>query len=1486
VQEEFKEKEGFIKLRSSNQLTRTFTIDLSGYDFVDFRLLFRRLTPDTFTERTSAPVGWKARPRTGEKRKIASGSLAAQLGIISLRYSEQLSYPLSAYMATRISTDSAIGNNIPKRKYLMRGLKVKVPTNYITREENFTRGRNAIASYNRDSSTGLVSPQATTLNASWTYVSRQEAGVPNSYSLPAVARREGSSYVYRLGFYQSTNNITFNGLQPYVFKIEFLKIISEANYDNGNVDYSFSNPASYRLDIVIADELGITTDTIKSITLKTTSDDPLGLAQKITLTDYSIATSASGAPDNYSRLDIPLGDYKLYPIYNSSTQYQTGDIVRTQPDNVYRAVAPSQGESVTDTAYFTELDITFNYTAQQIFELGENGRVDIELEIDESRQDLISLITTPSVLWDGTFRGDKKLYPPGDLNSKLVYTNNPAWIYLDILTNKDYGLGDFVSIDDIDIFELYKVAQYCDELVPDGLGGLEPRFTCNTYIRKNQEAHRLLKDIASCFRGFSVWQNGSITAVQDRPKHPVYLFTQANVIDGTFNYSSTGQKDRINSVQVTWNNPSRFYEQDVVIVDNAEDIIAQNRVVSRNIVGFGCTSEAQAKRIANWTLNTDLLETESVSFSTGIIASSLKVGDVISIQDQESGLVVQYAGRFVGKEDLTLTTPFILDREITLKREKNYVLNIAVPIAAYILAQDSAVINGISYTRGQKVRTYSNGDPLYLTPRSDYTDTDLGTISNTFTDDSGKVVALQTALDTSISKYEIRNKFSEDSLTTNEIFIVKSIDTDEGNLVREDPANLFYADLVWAITPTDSLDKDTPTKEFRILAIEEEEPTQIYKITASDYSQAKFDLSERGITTYQQPSPLDLVVPIPQDLQVSYGTTASGENEAILKWELPSFNENDDIVSGFKILVEPSTGSNQAYSIDITGRNSTSYLFSGFDTSLIIRVRAKGRTLQEGEEPKLSVPSQPITVLPNISGGQNLEIFATPGSGGVLDSPVNFNSSTGMLTLLNSSFTFVSGTGAELRVTDAARTDATRQVDFSSMPLNSTAVWLHDTLQGDESTTPWVPAIRVTDTTTPEPTTYFKALSDTSNGLEFIQDDTIEIPVRAIENITAPIVDGKAQWQHKYALRIGTGRDTYFDHIASSVVIVKFKDFTGDFAVLNGQIAGINPGSMSSPWIPLLNNQGKDTVAYEVVPLFTLTSDRARATGDVLVGYWGNTNANLDLNNIDVSTYSGGGKITLYGPASLQYYEQTKRTTNSPNRIAFMNNLHKSQADEYLPGGVQNLARLTPYYNYAEQDQNSPNSGYIGVQGEGVTIYENPDIALTADSQYYNLQRFESPSSARIGKIQVNPEFPKRNLILGDALDRVPDRDFKQFNTLYRAVRSSQGESVTNTTYFSELSTIEDNYNQYPFYDSDTQYQIGDIVRVQRDRITTLYRQFYVSVPKIRVTSEDSVLAEVTRDTNGVFSIEYSASIKSLDTSTGSKVTTVVDVSAQDILVY
>ena len=156
-------------------------------------------------------------------------------------------------------------------------------------------------------------------------------------------------------------------------------------------------------------------------------------------------------------------------------------------------------------------------------------------------------------------------------------------------------------------------------MVDDGNGGLEPRFTCNVYFTSKQEAYKVLKDLASVFRGMMYWIDGQITAVQDRPKEPVYTFTQGNVIDGLFSYETTGQRARINQVNVTWNNPEELYKQSVLTVDDIDNIANTGRIVSKDVVAFGCTSEGQALRVGRWHLLTDTLETEIVKFQTSCL---------------------------------------------------------------------------------------------------------------------------------------------------------------------------------------------------------------------------------------------------------------------------------------------------------------------------------------------------------------------------------------------------------------------------------------------------------------------------------------------------------------------------------------------------------------------------------------------------------------------------------------------------------------------------------------------------------------------------------------------------------------------------------------------------------------------------------------------------------------------------------------------------
>ena len=233
-------------------------------------------------------------------------------------------------------------------------------------------------------------------------------------------------------------------------------------------------------------------------------------------------------------------------------------------------VDKSRGGDLSQTGYasgnFTQYvwDATFSDTP--IFKLGDVGKV-ASIKITYTQN-----VFADYQRWGGSFRGDSNL-STSNPNYRRVYTNNPAWVYYDILTNKDYGLGDYISELDIDKFELYQISRYCDELVSDGRGGLEPRFTCNVYITRYQEAYKLLKDLASVFRGMVLYMEGLITAVQDRPKEAVYLFNQTNVINGHFSYQYTGTKARPNSIGVTWNDPRQLYKQDTLVVDDHANIL-------------------------------------------------------------------------------------------------------------------------------------------------------------------------------------------------------------------------------------------------------------------------------------------------------------------------------------------------------------------------------------------------------------------------------------------------------------------------------------------------------------------------------------------------------------------------------------------------------------------------------------------------------------------------------------------------------------------------------------------------------------------------------------------------------------------------------------------------------------------------------------------------------------------------------------------------
>jgi predicted phage tail protein len=241
--------------------------------------------------------------------------------------------------------------------------------------------------------------------------------------------------------------------------------------------------------------------------------------------------------------------------------------------------------------------------------------------------------------WDGTFQ--------------VGWCACPAWAYYDLVTTDRYGLGTYVDAAMVDKWALYTISKYCNELISDGFGGTEPRFTCNIWINSRQEAYKVLNDFTSVFRGMAYWGTGSVTAVQDAPKDPTYLFTNSNVTDGQFSYEGSSAKGRHTVALVQWNDPDDMFRQKIEYVEDT-DGIARYGVIEAEIVAFGCTSRGQAHRLGRWLLYSERYETEVVGFKTGYEGASVRPGDVIKIADQfRAGQ--RLGGRVVTADDYTVT---------------------------------------------------------------------------------------------------------------------------------------------------------------------------------------------------------------------------------------------------------------------------------------------------------------------------------------------------------------------------------------------------------------------------------------------------------------------------------------------------------------------------------------------------------------------------------------------------------------------------------------------------------------------------------------------------------------------------------------------------------------------------------------------------------------------------------------------------------------
>ncbi|XHX80931.1 MAG: host specificity protein J [Stenomitos frigidus ULC029] len=282
--------------------------------------------------------------------------------------------------------------------------------------------------------------------------------------------------------------------------------------------------------------------------------------------------------------------------------------------------------------------------------------------------------------WNGTFN--------------YAYSNNPAWVLYDFLTNNRYGCGKFLSASQIDKWSFYQIAQYCDGLVPDGKGGFEPRFTCNAYIQNRDDAYNMINALASVFRGMVYWASGTIFVSQDAPAAPVRLFTEANVkqeVDAatgrvtkpTFSYAGSSAKARHTAVLVTYADADDQYNTKVVYVED-RDGIARYGYRETQVTAFGCTSIGQAHRVGKWLLYTEQNETETISFTVGAEGLLVRPGEVIKVADplragsRMGGRLLDVVPTIDG-----ITTFLYLDDAVTLIPGQSYTVSLINPVTGY-----------------------------------------------------------------------------------------------------------------------------------------------------------------------------------------------------------------------------------------------------------------------------------------------------------------------------------------------------------------------------------------------------------------------------------------------------------------------------------------------------------------------------------------------------------------------------------------------------------------------------------------------------------------------------------------------------------------------------------------------------------------------------------------------------------------------------------
>lgn len=458
-----------------------------------------------------------------------------------------------------------------------------------------------------------------------------DAGNPNFEGVTWDFRNGSNDQEYIKGFPDVSNetpiNVELRSSQPWIKAFNDTQIsavrvrfkwnrLSETNGENGDVK-------GYKIDYAI----DLQTD---------------GGAYQTVLTT-KIQDKASAGYERTHRIDLPKAKTGWQLRVRRITPNSTSDLI--QDTMMIDAVA-----EVIDVklSYPNTALLGVQYNAELFSNIAKMS-VRLKGKIIRVPDNYDPVARTYTGIWTGNF--------------KDAYSDNPAWVFYDLCTQWRGGLGERLDATMIDRWSLYALGQYCDQPVSDGQGGLEPRFTCNVYLQKQEEAYTVLQNIAGIFRAMSFWTGERIMLDADVPQDSIYTYSAANIVGGVagIQYSGTRNRDRHTLAKVAWDNPNNDYQTEYEYIRD-EKAMSKFGVKVLDLSAFGCTSQAQAQRAGLWALKTEQLETRQVTFSVGLDGAIPRVGNIISLSDEA------FAGRANGGRVSTVSSTqriIELDREVT-----------------------------------------------------------------------------------------------------------------------------------------------------------------------------------------------------------------------------------------------------------------------------------------------------------------------------------------------------------------------------------------------------------------------------------------------------------------------------------------------------------------------------------------------------------------------------------------------------------------------------------------------------------------------------------------------------------------------------------------------------------------------------------------------------------------------------------------------------